>query len=370
MSSMPDRLRRRIAYGIGLFFLLTLVVWAGLFVSRAGLLREIRPVRPGPCSMIPGFTGPEDIAIDHARAQAFVISADRYGVFNHGRSPDGDIKLIALDHPESPPRSLHPLPGIDFFPHGVDLWIGPDGRRRLFVIDHGRDGRRHAVRIFDVAEDGTLTLAETVRGSALIDPDDLVALDARRFYVTNLYGSRGGFGRFVENYLMWPRADVVFFDGNRLRRVAGGLALANGILLTPDRRHLLVAEVIRNRIRIYRRESDVSLVPEGAISLDMGPDNLMRDEGGAIWVAGHPNLLDAARRMRGEDHPSPSEVVRIEWNPGAPARVVPVYRDRGDELSMASVALPWHDTLYIGSVDAPYLLHCRLDGLAPPSRIR
>ncbi len=370
MPSTPDRLRRRFAYGVGLVLLVTLGAWAALFVSRAGLLREVQPVRPGPCAMIPGFTGPEDIAIDRTRAQAFVISADRFGVLHRGAPPDGDIKLLDLDHPDLLPRSLHPLPGIDFFPHGIDLWIGPDGRRRLFVIDHGRDGHHHSVRIFDVAGDGTLTLAETVRGSALIDPDDLVALDERRFYVTNLYGSRTGFGRFLENYLMWPRADVVFFDGDRLKRVAEGLTLANGILLTPDRRHLLVAEVTRNRIRIYRRERDDLLAKEGAIDLEMGPDNLMIDDSGAIWAAGHPNLLDAARRMRGEDHLSPSEVVRIEWQPNTPSRVVPVYRDRGDELSMASVAVPWRDSLYIGSVYAPYLLHCRLDGRTPPTRIR
>ncbi len=370
MPFMSSPLRRRFAYAAGVAFALTLLVWAGLFVSRAGLLREIRPVRPGPCSMIPGFTGPEDIVVDPVRGQAFVISADRFGVFERGTPPEGDIKLLDLGRPGQPPRSLHPLPGIDFFPHGIDLWIGPDGRRRLFVIDHGRDGHRHAVRIFDVAEDGTLTLAETVRGSALIDPDDIVALDERRFYLTNLYGSRGRFGRFLENYLMWPRADVVFFDGERLRRVADGLTLANGIALSPDRRHLLVAEVTRNRIRVYRRESDALLAPAGAIDLDMGPDNLTIDEDGAVWVAGHPDLLDAARRMREEDHPSPSEVVRIEWHPGKPARIAPVYRDRGDELSMASVAVPWGDSLYIGSVFAPYLLHCRLDGRTAPSRIR
>ncbi len=348
---------------VAALFAIVIVGAAWRFVETAGLLRDLTPVRPGPCRAIAGFDGPEDIVVDRARSLAYVTSADRRGVTRKGTPPNGAIMLLPLaDGPAAVPLRLEPLPPESFFPHGLDLWIGPDGERRLFVVDHGRDGASHSVEIFRITEEGRrLVHLETIRSSAFIDPNDIVAVGPRRFYLTNLHGARSALARTLEGYLMLPLADVVYYDGTRARPVARGLRMANGITRDAAGAHIFVAEITGRAVTAYRR-----LPGGGALGklwrrpVPMGVDNLSMDADGVLWAAGHPDLLAISARLAGGDAPSPSEVIRIDGAGGDAPGWKTVFLDRGEALSAASVAVHVDDRLLIGAVFGPQILDCAL----------
>lgn len=351
---------RRIGAGLGAGLALVLVFWLGLLAWRGGLFVDTSPLSPGGCEAVPGFLGPEDIAIDSRHQLAYVTGADRYAVFEKGGSPDGHLILLKRLAHGWEARRLQPLAADRFFPHGLDFLPTSDGGR-LFVIDHGADGHTHAIRIFRPQADGGLALVASHQGSALIDPDDIAAIDKTRFYVTNLYGSRGALGRTMENYFFLPRANVVFFDGRRFRVVARGLLLANGILYDRAHDRLYVTEVTGRRIRVYRvNPFSGDLVEERRIPLPFGPDNLALDATGRLWVAGHPNLLATARMMRDITKPAPSAVAVIDAPASPNPHVTLVYRDPGKEIPAASVAVPFQGSLLIGAVYGDHLLACPL----------
>lgn len=353
---------KRLVYAITVALVVALAVWVAFFAGTAGMFRDLEPVSPGECNEIAGFVGPEDIALDRQRGHAFVTSADRFGVFNEQRPPNGDIMLMDLSGGLPEPRSLAPMPPEDFFPHGLDLWIGPEGERRLFVVNHGRTGHDHSVEIFRVAADGALTHMETIRSDLFIDPNDVAAMGPRSFYATNLYGSESRPGRMLENYLMVPRANVVFFDGAQMREVVSGLQVANGIIADASKERIFVAEIIGKSVTAYDRAPDGALERRWRLDLPMAPDNLTLGPDGAIWAAGHPLLLEISRRMVDAGRLSSSEVIRIRWKGREEPIYETVYLDRGDGISAASVAAVHEDDLYIGSVFAPHILRCRLGG--------
>lgn len=338
---------RRILYGLMVLLLIGIGAYAALFAQRAGLMRALSPTEPGSCSDIAGFLGPEDMAVDQARGIAFIPRADRFGVAMRGAPPMGGIDLLdlAAEHPER--RTLSPLPEADFFPHGLDLWTGPEGERRLFAVNHGRSGDDHSVAIFTVGEDNSLSHVETIRSDRFVDPNDLVAVGPRQFYVTNLYGSKSEGGRLLESYLMLPRANLLFYDGRDARIVADGLAMANGVTASADQRTIYVAEVIARAVTAFRREADDGLTELWRETLPMGIDNLTRDAEGALWAAGHPKLLEISARMRDEDRVSASEVIRLDPET---RQQQTIWQDRGKGLSAASVAVRYGDRLFIGAV--------------------
>ncbi len=65
----------------------------------------------------------------------------------------------------------------------------------------------------------------------LISPNDLVALDGDRFYVTNDHGARQALLRVLEDGAGLPWSTVVFYDGSRFHTVATRIEFANGIAL-------------------------------------------------------------------------------------------------------------------------------------------
>ena len=56
-----------------------------------------------------------------------------------------------------------------------------------------------------------------------------------QFYVTNDHVTQTALGRFAEDYLLWPHADVLFFNGTGFRIAVQRIAFPNGVLVTPGR---------------------------------------------------------------------------------------------------------------------------------------
>jgi arylesterase / paraoxonase len=245
------------------------------------------------------------------------------------------------------------------------MWTGPDGERRLFVVNH-RSEHDHTVEIF-AYEGGRLTHAETIPGDAaqMHSPNDLVPVGPRTFYVTNYRGERSTFGRLREGLFRQPKSYVLFYDGAEYRRVAEGLRYANGINVSHDGRTVFVTTTLGREVLLYRREADGSLTPEPGrtITTGTGPDNLEVDANGDLWIGAHPSsfvfLQHAFLRRLGIRRRSPSQVIRIPHRDGEYGAPEVVYGEDGTVLSGSSVAAVYRDTLLIGSVFEGFLV-CEL----------
>jgi hypothetical protein len=103
---------------------------------------------------------PEDITIDHAAGVAFVSSQRRRDEKTGKISlrpedqPGGALFALDLSGEKVTKRLLtdQDALGFPFHPHGLSLFCGHNGERRLLVINH-RGSEDHAVEAFDVEGD-------------------------------------------------------------------------------------------------------------------------------------------------------------------------------------------------------------------------
>lgn len=354
--------KRLIVSGIVVF-----AVCAGgvaLLMQRAGQFRAIEARGDVQCTAIGGLVGAEDIVADLGRQQAFVSVDDRRAALA-GNPLRGRIALLDLSASNPTPVDVTPPVPETFHPHGVSLWIDPaSGARTLFVVNHVEGGLNaigiSRVELFDIAADGKLSHRGGVIGAEMNSPNDVLAVGPDQFYASNDHGSRTELGLMAENYLQLPRANVVYFDGKGFRPVADGIRFANGLGLSPDGSRLYLAETTGFAVRTYARDRDSGAltllsstpVPNGADNIDMAPD-------GALWLAGHPHLLDFVAHAADPAKLSPSEVLRLVPQ-GDGLTVETILADPGHLISGASVATyAGPKRFLVGSVFEEKVLDCR-----------
>jgi len=361
----------RIAIVLGLAVLVLLAGFGWNLARDAGIFRTVSVTHPSDCRVVEGAPGAEDIVFNRQTGYALVSSQHRRAAVG-GRPVPGAIYRYRPGEPDSL-VNLTLAATIDFRPHGISLVTNDQGRQRLFVINHPGgnlfDRRedwpehrpRHTIEVFDLIGE-RLVHVETLADDSVHSPNDLVAVDFDRFYVTNDHGTESGWKRTVEDWLRWPWANVVYFDGSRYSIAATGLNYANGINLSRDRRRLFVAEVTRNRLREFSRDPSTGELSElRSIPVGFGVDNIDVDPAsGDLWLAGHPKLLRFLAHARNADQPSPSKAIQIDPHAGVAGRVV--FADDGTLLSGSSVVVPAGDRLLLGAVFSPHFVDCARPG--------
>jgi len=349
---------------------LVLAVYALYLAYDAGEFRSVDNLHPGSCRKIPGVPGAEDITLHPDWEVALVSSFDRRAAMDGSIRPGG-IFAWALDGSMDAPVNLTADAGIDFRPHGISLFVGPDGRATLFVINHpgeslfgtqpevGPSAPAHTVEVFDL--DGmSLVHRETLaHKSTMISPNDIVAVDHQRFYFTNDHGSAPGWKRTLEDWLRLGWANAVYFDGVEFHEAADGLSYANGINLSPDATRLYVAEVTHGRIREYARDAETGVLEElRRIDVGFGVDNIEVDpDTGELMLGGHVKLLTFTRHAQDANVPAPSQAARVRLKDSP--QVETVFLDDGELISGASVATRREGVLLVGSVFEPHMIVCR-----------
>lgn len=354
------KVRRRLLRLLAIAVLAMVAAFAVLFVRTVGWTEPLPENSTLACHRLDGPVGAEDIAIDWPAGRAYVTSADRHGV-NTGTAPRGDI--FVLDFAAATP-ALTPLKLRDddaFFPHGLDLWTGPGGAKRLFIVDHGADGLSHSIEIYDITQDGALSLAQSVSASALTSPNDVATSGPEQFYASNDPFAEPAWKRWLETYLLLPLNTLAYFDGRRAMPVAEGLQFPNGVALSPDGQWLIVAESTARALRLFRRNPfNGQVTPDRSIRVPMAPDNITVQPDGALMVAGHPRPLAFQAHARAPAAAgAPSMVLRItDWTGDKP-RIDTLFADDGQRFAASSVAFrDPRGRLFIGAVYERGLLMC------------
>jgi len=329
-------------------------------LNAYGVFTDVTPGFAGTCTTIGGLQGPEDIAIDAPSGLAFISAMDRRAFA--GGKPSAQDGIYLLRPSATTVSRLTGAPN-DFHPHGISLVRGADGRLTLLAIDHRADGT-NSIEVFDVVTDkSAVRLRQTgsITGGQLSSPNAIVAVDADHFYVANDHGSTSGFGRTLEDLLVLPRADLLYFDGMVFRVVAQHLAYPSGLALSPDGHFLYATETNARRLDTFARQPvSGSLDPAGTLDIASGLDNLRFDDKGNLWIGSHPKGLAMAAFRNDSSKPAPSEIFKATLAAGIPQSASQVFVDDGKKIGGSSVAAVSGQTLLIGSPLDDHILDCRL----------
>jgi arylesterase/paraoxonase len=347
------RLLRRLL--IGLVIVLGAVgCWYVWLMNAAGQFKTLTPHFDGTCRPVAGVVGAEDLTIHPRTGVVYLSSCDRRAVFAGGPA-HGALFAYDLNAPDARPVNLTPDAGPDFCPHGLSLYVAPDGASTLFVIVHTQG--RHTIEVYD-ASPTALVHRGTLSDPLLVAPNDLLAASPTELYVTNDHRYAAGFLRTVEDYTRQPWANVVHWDGHRFSEAAGGIRLANGINMSADGKTVYVAATIGQAIREYDREpSSGALRFRDEIPVGTGVDNIEMDADGSLWIGAHPQLLTLVGYMGGRNPRAPSQILHV--TPAASgARVEEAYLDLGEHLSAASVGAVHGRRLVIGPIADDKFLDC------------
>lgn len=320
--------------------------------------------------------GAEDITIDQTAGIAYISGYDRFAVDREAAKgtvvTEGGIYALDIRDKDLPDAGRVPVADLtaefgrdhQIRPHGISLFTDEAGRQSLFAVNRPYDGDTVApvVEIFDVM-DGALQHRATVSDAAICSPNDVAALDHVRFFVTNDHGACAGFSRFWEDLWGLRRSYVVYYDGKSFRRVAEGIAYANGIAIGPsgEATELFVSGVRDDAVLVFQvaellaAEAPVR-APARRIEFNTGVDNLEWAPDGGLLVGAHPSLWGFFRYRQRWTETSPSQILY-----GSPADgITEIFRSDGSDLSASSVAAIHGDVMLIGSVFEPHILACRL----------
>jgi len=345
--------------------LVVAVLGVGAFTLRtvylAGYFRTINPHFDGTCRLIEGPVGSEDLTIDRSAGVAYISSSDRRGAAAGNPKP-GAIYSYDLNAESAAPINLTPDADTSFQPHGISLWVGPDHRRVLYVINHpvrGTAAYRNSVEVFEILGTG-LRHRSTIVDARLVMPNDLVAVDEDRFYLTNTHHNPPGAMQSVETYLRLSGANVLYYGRHGFEVAVENLVFPNGINVSHDGKTVYVASTTMQEVQIYDRDPATgALQQRDRVAVGSGLDNIDVDEDGNLWIGAHPNLL-AVTALR--DDPaalSPSQALRISFA-GDEAKIDEIYLNRGDEISAVSVAARSGDRLLLGQIFGDGILDCTM----------
>lgn len=310
---------------------------------------------------------PEDVTIDHQYERVYISSCSRPRLFRSGYLGVSGYGAGTLDLPFTQPSAdsvngailtldLHDLDrapanqtaefdGLDGFrPVGIDLFLIDNTQARLFVTDRPKDGRARVI-IFDVDRtSGALSRPKFIEDERFIRaPNEIAAVSADAFYLTNSQGGRFGWQQMWESFIPIGFGSIIYcrleVDGPVFRVEDAFKNYPNGVAYEGTTKRLYVAAPPAKKVLVYgvaSEKADPRLVPLDEIDVSIAADNLTWDTAGNLWVAGSPDLMAAVIYMAGDQDICPSQIMRIV-DPSGATRVEPIFSDDGHLISASSV---------------------------------
>jgi arylesterase / paraoxonase len=345
----------RIAITAGAVLSVTILAGTYRLLESHGVFTTVRPAFSGTCRTI-AVGGPGDIAVDAKDKIAFISASGR------ALSSKDGLYSYAYDRPDAAPVRLAGTPKR-FHPGGISLYRATDGSLTLMAINHP-DAAESFVDIFTVkVANGVATLSEigSIAGDVLTDPSALAATGDDSFYIVNRHASRSNLGRWLDDVLVLPRAEILYFDGMKFRAVTGRLNSPGGAALSADGRYLYVTEYYpRMLVTLERNQFSGQLEPVGSLAIPSGLEEVDVAADGSLWIGAEPKAFAADAFRRDASKPAPSQVFRVTVTNGVPQSASVVYANRGEQIGAASVGAAADGHLLIGSSLDDKMLDCRL----------
>lgn len=356
---------------VGVLTIIGLVL-AFRFVRATNLLGTIEEIDAS-CRAIQAVPGPEDIVIDRERGLAFVSATDRWGLGTVGSTspnslldsmPDsmGGLYRIDLNRPvdEWVLTDVTPASLENFRPHGLGLFVGEDGTRSLFVVNHPAEGPDEVVML-DLDESGALTHRRTVSDPLMVNLNDVQPVGHDRFYATNDHGA--GISAALQDFLLLDQTDLIYFDGAQTHVAAQDLTFANGVNVSGDGRQIYLTETLDRVLRIYDRDVETGVLDlVDVVELGASPDNIDVLESGDLLIGAHPKVLEFASHAGDPNVVSPSQVIRLSRNDAGEWSLRTIFEDSGDQISGVAVAAGYHEWMLLGPVFQSRILVCQQAG--------
>lgn len=323
-----------------------------------GFTRKLRPTDNHCLRRIeaPGLIGVEDISIDQARGMAYLSAADRRRQLADG-SEHGALFRLDLSDPDAGPERIS-ASGEGIYPHGIAVWIAPDGHRELYAIDHA--GGKDSIRRYRVRDDG-LELLRVYADPLIHAPNDLTVAGDGQCYVTNDHGLRKPWARTIEEFTAMPVSNVIHIndDGNTVSydKALTGVPYANGIAWHAQRAEMYVAAMTRRQVWRCSLDADGQLRRNAVFDTNLCVDNIEIDADGALWIGGHPKVYQMLKHMQDARAHSASQVIRMD---PATGDYETLFEDDGAIVSGSSVGARWRSQLLVGSVCEPFIIELQL----------
>ncbi|XP_051813108.1 serum paraoxonase/arylesterase 2-like [Acanthochromis polyacanthus] len=295
--------------------------------------------------------GSEDITI-LGDGLAFISTDLKFLGFPATDNP-GKIFVLDLKDSRMKPKELRMPRNFDietFNPHGISLYTDPsDDAVYLFVVNHPH--RKSQIEVFKfVEEELSLVHLKTIKHELLYSVNDIIAVGVDSFYATNdHYFEKQFLQSYVEILLFQPWGNVVYYSPTEVKEVSHGYYFANGINMSPDKRHIYVADLFDHNVHVLERKEDNTLTRVKTVAVGTPVDNIEVDpETGDLWVGCHPNTWKLF--FFDPSDPAGSEIVRIQNIHSDKPQVTRVYEDDGHVLIGSSVATTYGGKLLIGTV--------------------
>lgn len=203
--------------------------------------------------------------------------------FTEGPAVDAEGNLFFSDGRNNRIMKLSPEGELSVFrkPSRRTNGMTFDAKGRLVMCQSsGEGGGRRVARL---EHDGTETvLADTYGGEPFIAPNDVTIDEKGRIYFTDPY-----YGPPAEK--SQPSSGVYRIDvPGKVELVISNLQRPNGIIITPDNKHLYVSDRGTQKLHRYKVRADGDLEPDGIVydfSPDRGIDGMSLDVEGNIYGA-------------------------------------------------------------------------------------
>ncbi|TSL40944.1 Serum paraoxonase/arylesterase 2 [Bagarius yarrelli] len=256
--------------------------------------------------------GAEDITILDDRL-AFISTGLKYPGMT--RYTDGPGKIYVLNLPSiADPTELQIKGDFDaasFGPHGISIYTDEkDGSRYLFVVNHPHENSQ--IEIFQyIEEENTLLHLKTIKHKLLHNVNDIVAVGVENFFATNDHYFTNEPLKLLEALFSLHWCNVVYYSPEVVQVVAGGFFGANGVNMSPDKKHLYVSDLMNHRIVVLNIQKDNTLSRVKEVDVGSLCDNIeVERKTGDLWMGCHPN--GGKVFLNDLNDPPGSEVIRIQ----------------------------------------------------------
>ncbi|RDW67595.1 hypothetical protein BP6252_08991 [Coleophoma cylindrospora] len=253
----------------------------------------------------------------------------------------------------------------DFHPLGINFYREPGKETRLFVVNHQRNGSTVDVFTLDYENSKAAFMTSISDGDQnILAPNAVAPISYTSFYVTNdhyFIPRLNPILNKIETFGSLPLGWVTLVDITgptpKFTTATSNIGFANGIVLTPTGKEVIVASTISKppSVFIYTRDSATNtLTFNSSVAVPFRPDNLSFDDG--LDVNDKTAFDDEGRFLRGlvaAGHPAPLKLFAVSRDPvhkKAPSWVVEIRR------SSESDKAAWSATEVVGSADGEFSL--------------